>query len=336
MTRLRSGGIFLLKLLITLIPGYFVWSNIASTPGMDAGDLWNMAGSLKIWPLWVAVLCLGVSNLTGCAQWRILLVRQGISMSYVKLLRIYFVGLFFNNFMPGNIGGDFKKIYDIKVDSGQTVGGAFTATVFDRLFGLFFLNVLALVVGVLFFLRDPAQRYFLLPSFWVFVGFVAFLSALFSRRVGRKIGGLAARLLPVRFSERFARLQGRFHDYRDVKLWSQIIVISGVTQILRVLVHYFCGIAVGVDINVSWYFYYIPMVAVVSALPISIGGFGPRELLAQSLFARAGVGSMQSVAIQLLAYLVSLVVSLFGALEFLRRKSTQPQTVVVNEVVESL
>jgi hypothetical protein len=55
---------------------------------------------------------------------------------------------------------------------------------------------------------------------------------------------------------------------------------------------------------------------VISALPISIGGFGPRELLAQSLFAKAGVPGLESVLVQLLAYLASLLLSLFGAIFF--------------------
>jgi uncharacterized membrane protein YbhN (UPF0104 family) len=109
----------------------------------------------------------------------------------------------------------------------------------------------------------------------------------------------------------------RFRHFRSVKLWAQISALSFATQSLRILVHFFCGIAVGVELSVSWYFYYIPLVAIVSALPISIGGFGPRELLAQSLFARAGVASLESVVIQLLAYFVSLVLSLFGAFVFL-------------------
>ena len=109
----------------------------------------------------------------------------------------------------------------------------------------------------------------------------------------------------------------RFRHFRSVKLWVQISGLSFATQSLRILVHFFCGIAVGVELSVSWYFYYIPLVAIVSALPISIGGVGPRELLAQSLFARAGVASLESVVIQLLAYFVSLVLSLFGAFVFL-------------------
>jgi hypothetical protein len=82
------------------------------------------------------------------------------------------------------------------------------------------------------------------------------------------------------------------------------------------LVHFFCGLAIGLDIAVSWYFFYIPMIAVISALPISIGGFGPRELLAQSLFAKAGVPGLESVLVQLLAYIASLFLSLFGAFFF--------------------
>jgi len=320
MNQIRQHSVFLLKLLITLVPGYFVWKNISATHGMDLGDLAEVFTSLSLVPLLAAFLSLGISNLSGCAQWRLLLVRQGISVSYTKLLRLYYVGLFFNNFMPGNVGGDFKKIYDLRSDSGQTIGAAFSATVFDRLFGLFFLNGLALGVGFLFFLSDPQQRYFLLPSFWVFLGFIVFMAALFSRRIGKTISRLINRILPSSLAERISRLQGRFQSFRDRRLWSQLIILSAITQILRVLVHYLCGRSIGVDINVSWYFYYIPMIAVVSALPISIGGFGPRELLAQSLFATAGVGSMQSVLIQLLAYLVSLVMSLLGALEFLRRK----------------
>lgn len=325
MSNMRSHLIFAAKLLVTIVPAYFVWKNIASTPGMDSDDFQYLVSHIAIVPVLLAILSLGLSNLTGCLQWRLLLARQGVEMSYKDLLKLYFVGLFFNNFMPGNMGGDFKKIYDIKVGTGQTVGAAFTATAFDRVFGLFFLNCLAIAVGVLFFLRDPDQRYFLIPSLWVFLAFCLFLAALFSRRAGRLLGKLVAQVFPARYAERFARMQSRFHDFRRFDLWIQLIVLSSVTQILRVLVHYFCGRAIGVDIAVSWYFYYIPMVAVVSALPISIGGFGPRELIAQSLFLRAGVDGMHSVVIQLLAYLVSLVISLGGAFEFLRRRHDKPQ-----------
>ena len=239
-------------------------------------------------------------------------------MGYGHLLKLYYVGLFFNNFMPGNVGGDVKKVYDIRMQGGQdTVGAGLTATAFDRLYGLFFVTLFALAMGALFFGHDEAQRAFLWPSVWIFLGFCGLFAGLCSRRLGNLCCLLMSKFLPERIQGRVIHMFNRFRDFRSLKLWIQISLLSAVTQSLRILVHYFCGIAVGVDLSISWYFYYIPLVAIVSALPISIGGFGPREFLAQSLFARAGVASLESVVIQLLAYFVSLLLSLFGAFAFL-------------------
>lgn len=323
----KSTLIFALKCAVTVIPAYFVYTKITGTPGWDTGDLTSLFLNMKWMPILLAVACLGLSNFTGCYQWKLLLERQGVRLGYGHLLKLYFVGLFFNNFMPGNVGGDVKKVYDIRMQGGQsTIGAGLTATFFDRLFGLFFLNVLALGVGALFFIYDPAQRWLLLPSLWVFLGFCALFACLFSRRLGRALSFLSGKVLPKSVQERVLRMQFRFQGFRSLRLWLSITGLSAVTQILRVLVHYYCGLAIGLDIAVSWYFFYIPMVAVVSALPISIGGFGPRELLAQSLFAKAGVPSLESVLVQLLAYLVSLIVSLFGAFFFLADKHSAPET----------
>jgi Uncharacterised protein family (UPF0104). len=241
-----------------------------------------------------------------------------VKLSYWRLLKLYYVGLFFNNFMPGNVGGDVKKVYDIRMQGGQdTVGAGLTATFFDRLFGLFFITLFAIAVGLLFFMHDAEQRAFMWPSLWIFFGFCVLFASLFSRRLGLLLNKILCRILPEKIGLRLTHMFRRFQSFRTVNLWLAITGLSAVTQSLRIFVHYFCGMAVGVDLTMSWYFYYIPLVAIVSALPISIGGFGPRELLAQSLFARAGVPGLESVVIQLLAYFVSLLLSLFGALGFL-------------------
>jgi len=232
---------------------------------------------------------------------------------------------FLQQLYAGNVGGDAKKVYDIRVQGGQdTVGAGFTATVFDRLFGLFFITLFALAVGVLFFVHDAEQRAFIWPSIWIFLGFCVMFAGLLSRRIGKFFCRMAGKALPEKFETRLLRMFDRFQKFRSKKLWINIACLSTVTQSLRILVHFFCGIAVGVDLSMSWYFYYIPLVAIVSALPISIGGFGPRELLAQSLFARAGVPGLESVVIQLLAYFVSLVLSLFGAVVFLMGQKPVP------------
>ena len=316
--RLKSLLVFCLKLVVTAVPAYFVYRNIVMAPDWSVDDLYSLFSTHSVWPLFVAVLCLGLSNFTACLQWKLLLEKQDVKLGYGHLLKLYYVGLFFNNFMPGNVGGDAKKVYDIRMQGGQdTVGAGLTATFFDRLYGLFFITLFALAMGLLFFMHDETQRSFMWPSVWIFLGFCALFASLCSRRLGRLLCQVLMKIFPKKINTRLIHVFERFQHFRSVKLFASINVLSAVTQGLRILVHYFCGIAVGVDLSISWYFYYIPLVAIVSALPISIGGFGPRELLAQSLFARAGVPGLESVVIQLLAYFVSLLLSLFGAFVFL-------------------
>ncbi len=316
--KMKSALIFCIKLVVTLVPAYFVYRNIVNDPEWDISDLFTLFSGDSVWLLAVALLCLCVSNFTACYQWKLLLEKQNVHLSYGRLLKLYHVGLFFNNFMPGNVGGDVKKIYDIRMQGGQdTVGAGLTATFFDRLFGLFFITLFALAVGALFFVHDEEQRAFMWPSIWIFLGFCALFASMFSRRLGNLLNRILGKVLPEKMGTRLSHMFERFRCFRSKKLWFCISCLSAVTQSLRIFVHYFCGLAVGVDLTMSWYFYYIPLVAIISALPISIGGFGPREFLAQSLFARAGVPGLESVVIQLLAYFVSLVLSLFGAVVFL-------------------
>ncbi len=316
--KLKSALVFLLKLTVTIVPAYFVYRNIVGAPDWDIGDLYRLFSTKSLLPLTLAVVCLALSNFTACLQWKLLLERQGVNLKYGHLLKLYYVGLFFNNFMPGNVGGDIKKVYDIRMQGGQdSVGAGLTATFFDRLFGLFFVTLFTLGMGLLFFMHDDAQRAFMWPSVWIFLGFCALLGGLCSRRLGRLGHKVFSRILPKGISSRMEHMFERFQNFQSKKLMAQITGLSAVTQSLRIFVHFFCGIAIGVDLSISWYFYYIPLVAIVSALPISIGGFGPREFLAQSLFARAGVPGLESVVIQLLAYFVSLLLSLFGGFAFL-------------------
>jgi uncharacterized protein (TIRG00374 family) len=310
---MKNIAIFLIKLLVSAVLCFFVWKSIASTPEIDSSDFSAIMRNINYGYLAFALLCVFFSYFSGCLQWKLLLATQNIKMTYANLLRFYFIGSFFNNFMPGNVGGDLKKIYDINQNSEETVGAAISATVLDRLCGLYVLCGFAIAVGVAFFWEDPSQKYFSLPSLLIFLGFSMALCMLFSRRFGYLLFGKVFSFL----GKRILHLHGRFQSFRTKKLFAQLFMLSIFTQSLRVLSHYFCALSIGVDIDISWYFYYIPLVAIVSALPISIGGFGPREFLAQSLFARAGVGSMEAVIMQLLAYGTNLVISLIGAADFL-------------------
>ena len=55
--------------------------------------------------------------------------RNGASMK--KLGRLYYIGLFFNNFLPGSVGGDVVRIYYLGKKTG--VSTATTSVLFERI-----------------------------------------------------------------------------------------------------------------------------------------------------------------------------------------------------------
>ena len=89
----------------------------------------------------LAILVFFVSNVLGALQWHFLLAASGVRLTFAQTFRFYFVGLFFNNFLPANIGGDAIKIYDVS-RGGSYVYRVTAVTLIDRFIGIFGLCLL--------------------------------------------------------------------------------------------------------------------------------------------------------------------------------------------------
>ena len=75
----------------------------------------------------VALLMVGVS----CWKWSLLLRAQGIRLPARYLLKTYFVGYFFTNFLPTGIGGDAVRAMRVGQATGRR-GASLLAVFFDR------------------------------------------------------------------------------------------------------------------------------------------------------------------------------------------------------------
>src|SRR5258708_36435723 len=52
-----------------------------------------------------------VGEIANIIRWKILLRVQGMRIGWLRLAQLFFVGLFFNLFMPGYTGGDFARLF---------------------------------------------------------------------------------------------------------------------------------------------------------------------------------------------------------------------------------
>ena len=98
--------------------------------------------------LLLAVAIFFSSALLGSFQWHLLLGAGGIGLTFGKTFRLYFVGLFFNNFLPANVGGDAVKIYDVS-KIGNDPYQVFAITLLDRVIGITGLCLLAIASSLI-------------------------------------------------------------------------------------------------------------------------------------------------------------------------------------------
>ena len=92
----------------------------------------------------------------GAWQWQRLLQGLEIPFRYGRALNLYFVGLFFNNFLIGSLGGDIVKIYSISRQERRGREGL-AATFVDRFAG-FFLMALFAILSSLYLILTPLIR----------------------------------------------------------------------------------------------------------------------------------------------------------------------------------
>jgi len=292
-------------------------------------DLVGLARTLDRETIGLATIIFFVSNLLGALQWHVLLRSSGIRLPFFRSFRFYFVGLFFNNFLPANVGGDAVKIYDVS-RLGGSVYQVTAVTLLDRLIGIFSLCLLAVVAVVL------------LTGFWtggsvtiylvVFLGCMAPLAAFyFIGPLGKTLRWLVGLIRPLSMDKRASWILDTLSEFKTRRwLVLRLVWLSVIIQFLRVLTHVVAALALGVTFDgvvFALFFVFVPLLGLAMIPPVTVNGLGVREGLGILLFARAGIGRTDAFAIEFLTYLISVSISLLGLVFFVarRRGHTDPR-----------
>jgi glycosyltransferase 2 family protein len=289
---------------------------------VDVAKLWASARHASI--KWLAI-ALGVYALTIVVmvwRWWLLLEAQDVDMSFRKLFGSMSVALFFNNFLPSNIGGDVVRISDTaKVARSKTL--AATVVLADRTMGMMGL-VLVAAMGITL-VTAPAGRAPLpiWPS-WLWAGFMSGtlvgalmlwspngvgwllrpLLVLHPEWVGGRIGSLTATL------ERF-----RNHMGAVVTCFAGAVFVQLLTVVFGWAVARGLGIPIGpFDLAVV-----VPLAGVVQMIPVSVNGFGVREAMYSLYFARIGLPPESALLLSLTSTALVMLYSLTGAAVYVGR-----------------
>jgi hypothetical protein len=281
-------------------------------------------------PEWLLAACslLVASNIVGSWQWSRLLRAVDIPLPFWKVVAYYHVGLFWNNFLPANVGGDIARVSDA-ARAGSTRATAFSTVLLDRLIGTTALGGLAVITTL------PAIDHFHLAAVYLgILGFflvaVAVLWAVlhtgFLALVDRALSAVGlARMRPA-----LAELAQRLAAFRSRRpLLARLLLVAVAVQVMRIFVH--VAVARALDLHIEWtyFFLFVPLLAVIVSLPISLNGIGVREGAGIVLFGLVGLDKGAAFLLQFTTYLVAVAVSMIGGLVFLvrlPRRRAQPRS----------
>jgi len=274
--------------------GLFAWLLVRQ----DWHTTWKNLALLNGWLIPLALALYYAGELANAARWYVLLRAQSTPVSFFETIKIVFAGAFVSNFLPSTIGGDAVRIvYVRRYFSGWAVGAA--SVVMDRM-----LNVLS------FFVTLPFS----------FITFGAQLLSIL--KISQTAGGalLATAFVPAEkkgrsWKQTFVQVKEALVLWRSqpwqlalafVISWLSIFVIFlGVWVIARGL-----GIQVGLGqvmgINVLTY--------LLTLLPISVNGYGVREVAMTTLYMQLGATLEQASTLALITRFFMLMETLPGAM----------------------
>jgi len=269
-----------LKILLTGGALYLVFQKI------DTEQLLQLSKNLS-WPWLLPAIALFVGSKAATA------IRLNHYFANIQLVlstwenwRLYLIGMFYNLFLPGGIGGDGYKVFLLNKAFKTPVKQLLKASLLDRLGGL--VAIVALLLALVGLIELPWQ------------GFETWTT---------KILLLAAALgvIPA-----FWLLQKVLFPNFLPSFWKGIIwsLVGQLTQMASV----FCLLlALGVQDKFLAYQAVFLLSSIVAVLPLTIGGVGARELVVVYAHSYAGIQETEAVAFSLLFFLISAAVSLSGA-----------------------
>ncbi|MDZ7264650.1 MAG: flippase-like domain-containing protein [candidate division KSB1 bacterium] len=283
-------------------------------------DIFDRFLSANIWWILLAIIVFSLSNIFGALQWQLLMKTKSIHLPWSHVLAYYYVGLFFNNFLIGNVGGDAIRVYDIARLSGD-LPHAISTVFFDRLIGFFVMTTLALLSG-LFWHNIFQSNSLETITIIIFLLWVVSFVFLFNENLASRIGWLFRFMLTPKMNHKLRAVYQSINAFKhERRMLLTIGLISLLVQSLRVLVHYYAALSVGVQLHLKYFIIFIPVVALLSSLPISIGGIGIREGSAVAMFSQVNSLPPESiVAFEFLAYLIGLIATIPGGIFFILRR----------------
>jgi len=265
-----------IKIVVTILAVVFVVYNI------EWSQVSLVLSQTNYFWLVPAILFFVISKVFSALRLQVFLRQIDVNIKWQYNLKLAWIGMFYNLFLPGGIGGDAYKVFILKEQFDVKTKLLAAAALVDRINGVV---VLAFLAGLGFFWIEQS----LLPS-WVssVIAILTFLT-------------FPSYLLLVRIL---------FKSFKKAFLLTSFLSIC--TQGSQVIAAIFILSSFNIQTRVFEYLVLFLASSIVAVLPFTIGGVGARELTFIIGNDWLGIDQNTAVAFSMVFFLITLLVSGFG------------------------
>jgi len=278
-------------------------------PRIGLAEIWHEIQAVRLGWLGSAFALCVLGTALRAYRWQALLLGLGLRVPTGRLIKLYFVGTFFNTFLPSGFGGDVVRVIELAQDSRRAHEATGTVLV-DRLTGILVLLAMAL-------LALPFSLNLISPALAAGIAVLAMGGLvggwlLFQQQLlGRVIGFIPAGL-PFGIRSQVEKLYAAICG-PGAKAIRQALGISLAFNVLLIFSNYSIALSVGVDVSLGYFFLFVPPTSLALMVP-TVGGLGAREWAYTELWPQVGVGAAEAGAMSLLNYAVNAATGVIGGI----------------------
>ena len=247
---------------------------------IDWPQAWQLLGQSNKWWLVPAVVLFVASKVISSIRLNYYFKNIDIQLPEKTNLQLYWMGMYYNLFLPGGIGGDAYKVILLNREYKAVPGKKITAAVvLDRLSGLV---GMAILIAVLYFIVFSGGNY----AWWLVAAIIPGLALYY---------WLVKKLFPSFITSYWPTL--------GLGLAVQLLQVLQVACLIQ---------SMGLHIHFFEYQLLFLTSSLAVVLPLTVGGLGLREVVFLEGSNMLGLDAQGAVFISLLFYLITVVVSAVG------------------------
>ncbi len=317
----RRYALFAFKLAVSAGLLIFLFTRV------DVAQLWASAQRASVPWLAAAFGVYSLNAMVSAWRWGLLLQAQEVDVAGTTLLGSILVALFFNNFLPSNIGGDVIRIRDTS-GPARSLTLAASVVIADRALGLIAVTLIAATGATLAqFARLPAPIW---PP-WLWGAFACGAAVIVPavaapQGVGRLLSPFLV-LHPEWVGGRITTITGMLARFRR-RPGNLAGAFCGAIFVQGTMVFFYGAVAhaLGIPVPLRELAVIVPISFIVQLIPMSVNGFGVREAAFSFYFSALGLTIESAVLMSLVGTSLVMLFSLIGAGVYVGRGSTARAT----------